>query len=254
MRIGLIQIDTAWHDKEQNYQKAEELIRKAAYAGCDIAVLPEMFNTGYSMAVEEIGEALDGPTSAFLQKVAIERHIGIIAGYPAFDNGSKGLNVARAIDSGGSIVATYIKLYPFTYAGEHLHYKAGNSTVIFDIGSMSASVFICYDLRFPEAFRDVASAVQCIFVIGNWPASRIDHWSTMLKARAIENQCFVVGVNRIGTDGNGVEYNGNSHVFSPTGEQSCCGTAQDELLTVDIDPTQVDKHRREFPFLDDMRD
>ena len=168
------------------------------------------------------------------------------------EGGDKGKNVAVVIDDRGKIVAEYFKMYPFSYMGEHLHYASGDSPVAFSVAGMNASVFICYDLRFPEVFRRVARSVECIFVIANWPDVRIEHWSALLKARAIENQCFLVGVNRIGSDGNGLTYCGSSHVFSPAGDLLCTGSAGDELVFADIDLAQVKKVRSQFPFLVDM--
>ncbi|MFC1950874.1 carbon-nitrogen family hydrolase [Chloroflexota bacterium] len=249
----MIQLDTVWHSKSDNYVKAESLIKEAAAHKCDIAVLPEMFNTGFSMEIEKTGEQLHGATSEFLKRTAAKHKMAIIAGYPALEDGEKGRNVAAVIDDGGNIVAEYFKVFPFSYVGEHLHYASGVSPTVFSIEGMKASVFICYDLRFPEVFRRVARSVECIFVIANWPEPRIEHWSALLKARAIENQCFLVGVNRIGSDGNGLSYCGNSHVFSPDGDVLCTGSAQDELVVADIDLEQVKKIRRQFPFLDDMR-
>jgi len=253
LKLGLIQLDTVWHDKEANYAKAESLIKKAAAHSCDMVVLPEMFNTGFSMEIKIIGEELLGQTSEFLKKVAAENKTAVIAGYPVLDSDGKGRNTAIAVDENGNIVSTYFKMYSFSYADEHLHYESGDTPVVFDIRGMSASVFICYDLRFPEVFRRVAKNVECIFVIANWPETRINHWNTLLAARAIENQCYVVGVNRIGTDANGLSYPGNSHVFSPSGVNLCAGNSGDELVIADIDLSQVAKVRNEFPFLSDMR-
>ena len=253
MKIGMIQLNTAWHDKEANFAKTEGLIKEAAAHSCDIMVLPEMFNTGYSMEIQKIGENLLGQTSRFLTRVAAEHRVAIIAGYPVFGAEDKGRNAAIAVDEKGNIVGTYFKMYSFSYASEHLHYDFGQSPIVFNIRGLSASVFICYDLRFPEVFRRVANSVDCIFVIANWPTTRIDHWNALLKARAIENQCYVVGVNRIGTDANGLNYPGNSHVFSPSGQDIFTGNSRDELVIADIDLNEVAKVRSEFPFLSDMR-
>ena len=252
MNIGMIQLNTVWHSKADNYLRAESLIKEAANRGCDVAVLPEMFSTGFSMEIEKIGEPLHGATSDFLKLTAARHKIAVIAGYPVSGKGEKGKNVAVVIDDRGNIVAEYFKMYPFSYMGEHLHYISGESPVVFSIAGMNASVFICYDLRFPEVFRRVARSVECIFVIANWPEPRVEHWSALLKARAIENQCFIVGVNRIGSDGNGLTYCGSSHVFSPAGELLCTGSARDELVVADIDLAQVSKNRSQFPFLNDM--
>jgi len=253
MKIGMIQLNTVWHDKQANFAKAESLICEASSAGCEVAVLPEMFNTGFSMEIAKIGEKLEGPTSQFLERAAAQYKMAIIAGYPVLGEDRKGRNAALVVDGKGNIVAFYFKMYSFSYADEQRHYHAGNTPITFDIKGMRASVFICYDLRFPEVFRRVAKSTDCIFVIANWPETRIDHWNTLLKARAIENQCYVVGVNRIGTDANGLTYPGSSHVFSPSGVNLCTGGPQDELVIADIDLSQVAKVRSEFPFLSDMR-
>jgi len=253
MKIGMIQLDTFWHDKKANFAKTEGLIRDASSKECEIVVLPEMFSTGFSMGIQEIGEDLLGQTSQFLQRVAAKHRVAIIAGYPVFGEDGKGRNAAIAIDEKGHIIGTYFKMYSFSYANEHLYYDFGQAPVVFNIRGASASVFICYDLRFPEVFRRVARSVNCIFVIANWPSQRIDHWNALLAARAIENQCFVIGVNRTGTDGNNLSYPGNSHVFSPSGQDICAGNSQDELIIADIDLSEVAKVRNEFPFLSDMR-
>ncbi|MFC1978437.1 nitrilase-related carbon-nitrogen hydrolase [Chloroflexota bacterium] len=249
----MIQLNTAWHAKEANYKKTESLIQDASSKQCEVAVLPEMFNTGYSMEIEEIGEELLGKTSEFLRRVAAKYNTAIIAGYPVLGADGKGRNAAIAVDEKGNIIGTYFKMYSFSYADEHLHYKSGKAPVVFNIRGAKASVFICYELRFPEVFRVVAKRVDCIFVIANWPSTRIDHWNALLAARAIENQCYVVGVNRTGIDANGLNYPGNSHVFSPSGQDICTGNSRDELVIADIDLSHVAKVRGEFPFLSDMR-
>ena len=244
MKIGMIQLNSVWHDKEANYKHAENLINKAASESCEIVILPEMFNTGFSMAIEKIGEELFGQTSQFT---------AVIAGYPVVGSEGKGLNAAIVVDETGVIIATYYKMFLFSYAKEHLYYDSGQSPIVFNIRGAKASVFICYDLRFPEIFSKVARKVECIFVIANWPAERIDHWNSLLKARAIENQCIVIGVNRIGYDGNDLSYPGNSRAFSPSGQNICAGNAKDELIIADIDLSEVTKMRSDFPFLDDNR-
>ena len=253
VKIGMIQLDTAWHDKEANFAKAESLIRDASSAKCEIVVLPEMFNTGFSMEIEKIGEELLGKTSEFLARVAAEYEVAIVAGYPIFGHEGKGRNAAIAVDERGNIVGTYFKMFSFSYANEHLYYDFGRTPIVFKIRGMSASIFICYDLRFPEVFRRVANSVECIFVIANWPSDRIGHWNSLLEARAIENQCYVIGVNRIGVDGNNLSYPGNSHAFSPSGKDIREGNSQDQLVLANIKLSEVARLRSEFPFLTDMR-
>jgi len=180
--------------------------------------------------------------------------LNVIAGFAAKTPGRKKLrNLAVAFDRNGSVIATYAKMHPFSLAKEDKYFSSGNTRVIFHIEGIPASVFICFDLRFPEIFRDIARGVQAIFVLANWPDSRKDHWETLLKARAIENQCFVIGVNRTGKDGNGIRYPGASHVYDPMGNDICFGGSREQLIACEIDPETVTKVRSEFPFLEDMR-
>lgn len=254
MKIALVQLDIRWESKKTNYKRAEEFIQKASHEKCDIVVFPEMFNTGFSMNVSAIVEDKDGETAAMLSGMAKRYEINLIAGFPVKAFGDKkGKNIAVVFNRSGKNIASYIKIHPFSFATEDQYYVAGNDTVIFNIEGMSSGIFICYDLRFPEVFRSIAKDVQAIFVIANWPASRKEHWVTLLKARAIENQCFVIGVNRTGTDGNEIYYPGDSRVFSPLGIELCSGNNTDEFLTCIINPNEVTEIRAKFPFLNDMR-
>lgn len=254
MKIALVQLDIVWESKKINCERAEEFIKKASHEKCDIAVFPEMFNTGFSMNISAIAEDENGKTASVLSDMAKRYEINLIAGFPAraFD-GKKGKNIAVVFDRKGELIARYVKIHPFSFASEDQHYAAGNDTVIFNIEGMSSGIFICYDLRFPEVFRSIAKKVQAIFVIANWPSSRKEHWETLLKARAIENQCFVIGVNRTGTDGNGIHYPGDSRVFDPSGMEICSGNDTNEFITCMINPREVAETRVRFPFLSDMR-
>jgi predicted amidohydrolase len=254
MKIALIQLDIAWESKEANYKKAELFAKKASEEKCDVVVFPEMFNTGFSMNVSAIAESENGETNLVLSEIAKKHGIYLIAGFPMKEqNEEKGRNIAVVYDRKGIRIAAYTKIHPFSFSGEDKYYIAGNDTVIFSIDSIPCSIFICYDLRFPEVFRKVTKNVQAIFVIANWPASRKDHWETLLKARAIENQCFIIGVNRTGTDGNGIHYPGASHIFDPSGNDILYGNDKEEFLTGKINPAEVAEIRSRFPFLKDMR-
>lgn len=252
LKIAMVQLDIEWESKRANFDKAKQLIGRAAHEGCDIAVLPEMFSTGFSMNISSIAEDENGATAALLSTMAKRHEINIIAGYAVKGtDGGKGENIAVVYNRRGELIARYVKLHPFSFANEDQHYAAGNSTVIFDIEEMSAGIFICYDLRFPEVFRSIAKEVQAIFVIANWPAARKEHWEALLKARAIENQCFVIGVNRTGSDANGILYSGDSSIYDPSGRELCNGSA-DEFITCTINPGEVAETRAMFPFLKDM--
>jgi len=254
MKIALVQLDIEWESKKANLENAQIFIEKAAHEKCDLVVFPEMFNTGFSMNIESIAEDEDGTTASFLSGMAERYDINLIAGFPAKSlDGRKGRNLAIAYNRNGELIARYAKMHPFSYEKEDQYYIAGDNTVIFNIDGMPSSVFICYDLRFPEVFRSVAREVQAIFVIANWPAARKEHWETLLKARAIENQCFVIGVNRTGKDGNGFYYAGDSCIFDPSGHKICSGGEKDEFLIGEFNPHDVIEIRSNFPFLKDMQ-
>lgn len=253
MKVALIQLDIVWEDKQANFKNAEGLIKEAAQTGCDIVVLPEMFSTGFSMNVKGIAEEEDGLTASFLSGMAKRHSINVIGGFAARGKGSMGKNVAHVYGRDGVLFSSYSKMHPFCPAGEHDHYEGGEGPVVFKLDGVPASIFICYDLRFPEAIRAVAREVNAVFVIANWPSERVEHWRALLKARAIENQCFVIGLNRIGTDSNGIVYPGASGVFGPDGREICAASEQDELVVCEFDPREAEKLRSDFPFLDDMR-
>ncbi len=255
MKIALVQLDIVWESKEANYAKAEVFVKMATREGCDVVVFPEMFNTGFSMNISAVMEDEKGETATVLSRMAKGYGINIIAGYAAKVLGEKkGVNLAVAYDRRGALSAKFSKIHPFSLSGEDQYYHAGNNVVIFNIDGVPASIFICYDLRFPEVFRIIAKEVQAIFVIANWPKTREDHWETLLKARAIENQCYVIGVNRIGTDGNGIQYSGRSHIFDPLGYDICSADEKDEFIVGELDANEVTKIRSQLPFLKDMRD
>jgi len=253
MKIASIQLNIIWEDKPANFERAASFIENAKKDGCDLVVLPEMFNTGFSMNANAISEPVNTKTAEFLCKIAKKNQINLIAGLVEKADG-KNENVGLFINREGRIKSRYIKNYPYSCAGEDKVYSSGDEQVIFDLENHLGSLFICYDLRFPELFRKVARQVEIIFVIASWPKPRQMHWETLLKARAIENQCFVVGVNRVGRDGNDLEYGGGSHVYSPSGEDLSRGSEDQEYIVTEIDFSEVKKTRKALPFLNDIKD
>lgn len=254
MRIGLAQFNIMWEMKKENFISAEKFIKNASHKKCDIVVFPEMFNTGFSMNIPSIAEKKNGETARFLAMQAKQHDINIIAGYTEKGfKSTKGLNQAVVYNRKGRRVATFTKMHSFSFANEDQYYTAGNKVVTFDVEGLSSSIFICFDLRFPEVFRSVAKKVQVIFVLANWPSTRIEHWETLLKARAIESQCFVIGVNRTGRDGHGIDYCGRSKIFGPLGHEICSGSEREELLIGEILPHEVSEIREKFPFLNSIK-
>ena len=210
--------------------------------------------------LEIVKEVLwEGPTrTSILTKDGVQVDLRIIekkswGAALQYFTGSKAHNIALVFDSHGKEVAKYSKLHPFNYANEGKYFASGNETIKFELDGVACSVFICYDLRFPEIFRQIAEEVEVIFVIANWPHTREMHWQNLLIARAIENQCFIVGVNRIGNDGVGLKYNGSSMVINPSGEVLLQTDKITEYDTCDIDISMVSKARKSFPFLEDIR-
>lgn len=254
LKIALIQMNAAWEEKKKNLARAEQFFRKAAREACDVIVFPEMFNTGYSMNIPVIAEDEGGETSRFLSACSRKYSINVLAGFAVRPHRrKKPVNLAAAFDRTGAVIARYAKTHPFSFAQENRYFSCGSTLVTFPLEGIPVSIFICYDLRFPEVFRAVAREVRAVFVLANWPSSRRDHWETLLKARAIENQCFVIGVNRTGKDGNGISYPGASQIFDPLGKNVCTGDRREQYLTCEIDPEEVPMVRSRFPFLDDMR-
>jgi omega-amidase len=256
MRIGLAPMDIRWKDKEANLAAAERLVGAAALSGCDILILPEMFNIGFCMDPAGLAEAPMERTAVKLRELAQRNGMALIAGYPtlaAADGSGKPRNTAAVFDRSGNALAEYNKIHPFSFLKEDRHFEAGTHAGTFRFEDMRGGLAICYDLRFPELFRSMATRVNCFIVIANWPRKRIRHWTALLMARAIENQAFVVGVNRSGMDGNNLEYDGCCHVFSPWGEEMPLEPVAGGILRAEIDLLETDRIRAEYPFLEDMK-
>ncbi|MGF1572166.1 MAG: nitrilase-related carbon-nitrogen hydrolase [Sumerlaeia bacterium] len=253
MKILLNQFNPEWENTPANLEKLRAQKNLVLSIAPELIVLPEMFNSGFSMAASQIAESITGPTLKFLQAYAQDCSAQILAGLALKRGEQRITNSAVFIDAYGKLLSVYDKIHPFTYAGESAHYAAGENSCIVNIHGISCAVFICYDLRFPELFRAVAKQVEVIFVIANWPEARVEHWFTLLKARAIENQCYVVGLNRTGTDGNGLHYQNSTAVFDSLGKSVEITWHSHEIGTVEIDAATVQKTRTDLPFLQDFR-
>jgi predicted amidohydrolase len=250
MRVALLQMDLAWEDVAENHRRARRLLEEAARKGARLAVLPEMFSTGFSMKPEKIAQKPGGPSESFLRDSARELDLSIIASIPEAGE-PRPRNVALVVSPGGT-VARYAKIHPFSFGGEHRHYAGGERVVTVPIEGVRVTPFVCYDLRFPEPFRVAAAETDLFVVVANWPDQRRDHWRTLLRARAIENQAFVAGVNRVG-DGDGLHYVGDSAAIAPLGETLAEGDDKESVLYADVDTEKVSKLRARFPALDDRR-
>jgi omega-amidase len=246
LRVALGEYDTGWHDPAGSLARAGAVVRAAAAAGAQLVVLPEMCSTGFTMDATQ-AEPLDGPSARGLAALARASTVHLLAGLAARE-GEAAVNVAMLFDDAGQSRAVYRKQRVFAYAGEDAVYTPGSVPVVATIAGVRLAPFICYDLRFPELFRTVAREVDAMIVIANWPAARRSHWDTLVRARAVENQCCVVAVNCTG-EGGGIHYDGGSVAYDPWGEP----LIPDAAGCVSIDPARVRAVREEYPFLRDMR-
>ena len=255
MRVACCQFDIAWEDKPANYRRVGEMVRGARLAPGALLVLPEMFATGFTMNVAATAEPPDGPTAAFLSGLAKEHGIYVLGGAVIADAATgRPRNEALAFDPAGRLAARYAKVYPFSVSREHEHHAAGERCAMFDWAGLRVSPAVCYDLRFPELFRTAAGDGAALLpVIANWPATREAHWVTLLRARAIENQAYVAGCNRVGRDGNALEYAGGSQIIDFRGEVLADAGGNETVITADAEPAALRDYRRSLPFLADMR-
>lgn len=253
MKLGCIQLQVAFGDVEKNFFRVEELIREAANKGAEIVILPEMWNTSYALEKLEGLADIDGErTKAFLSQLAKELNIHIVGGSVATKKGDQFYNTMLVYNNEGELVGEYDKAHLFRLMDEHLHLSSGNTQNNFKLGDLGAAGVICYDIRFPEWLRlHALNGAKVLFVSAQWPTARIDHWKTLLQARAIENQCFVVAVNRISR--NKDNFNGQSMVIEPWGEILWTGGEDEELAIVDVDFSKVDEVRTRIPVYDDRR-
>jgi len=254
LRVALGEYDIGWHDPVTSLDRAARLVERAAAAGAELVMLPEMCTTGFTMDVAAQCEPLGGPSVKRLAAIARESGLYLLAGVATCeprgaDGGQTGFfNSALLFDASGEVSAHYRKQKLFVYADEQRHYSPGDAPVVVEVKGVRLAPFICFDLRYPELFRAVASYVDAMLLIANWPRSRRMHWDVLCRARAIENQCFFLAVNRTG-EGGGLEYDGGSVAYGPFGELVGEGPG----AVVEIDPERVGEVRRKYPFVEDLR-
>ena len=253
MRLALISLDQAWEDKACNTQACRAFLQRAKTQGVELVIFPEMTLTAFSMNTQNTAEeAVTSATVRLFQDLAVEFQIAIVFGVVVRD-GDKALNMALAVDSDGLVKIRYAKIHPFTFAGEDKVFNGGAEIFHARLGAMTIGLTICYDLRFPELYSALATDCDLIINIANWPAKRVDHWNALLKARAIENQIFIAGVNRTGVDGNGLQYVKSSQVVNPNGELLTPVMSEPEFDIFDIDPEYIDKFKRTFSTTQDRK-
>jgi omega-amidase len=252
VNIACVQFDIAWENKPVNYANVSALLRASKLPPGTLAILPEMFATGFSMNVAAIAESPGGETEQFLAAQAKELGLWLLGGVVT-RTASAGRNECVLISPAGELAGRYAKRQPFTPSGESASYEAGAQSFTFACGEISIAPFICYDLRFPEVARAVApQRPHLMTFIASWPDKRLHHWTRLLQARAIENQCYVAGVNRIGRDPQH-SYSGRSLIIDPHGEVLADAADAEAVIQARLDTAALEEYRRVFPALDDIK-
>lgn len=253
MKIAGVQTDLVWESPADNFARLAGRIAAAAAAGARLVALPEMFPTGFSMAAARIAEDADGPACQWLLSQAKACGVTVCGSVATrVAGGGKPRNLGLVAHPDGR-VERYAKIHPFTFGGEPEQYASGDATLTFEQDGVRVSLLICYDLRFGELFARLAARTDLFVVLANWPEPRRDHWRTLLKARSIDTQAYVLGVNRVGT-GNALSYLGDSALWAPGGELIAeAAPGQEQTISGEVDPARVATLRRAFPMLNDRR-
>lgn len=251
LTVSLIQSNLFWEEKNANLKMFEQKI-EGIREKTEVVILPEMFSTGFSMKPEGLSETMDGPTIQWMQKLAIKKKI-ILTGSLIIHEEEQYFNRIIWMLPNGNF-ATYDKRHLFSYAGEHNHYTSGNKKLIASVNGWKINLQICYDLRFPvwaRQSKDSTAQYDLLINVANWPAKRSTAWKTLLQARAIENQAFVIGVNRVGEDGNHHVYEGDSMIVDPLGEIIYQKNKEEDIFTYTLHKETIQEIRNHFSFLND---
>ena len=272
LSVTLIQPDLQWEDKLSNLKMMEERIC-AIKEKTEVVILPEMFSTGFSMRPERLAETMAGNTIQWMKKISREKKI-ILTGSLIIEEGGNYFNRLIWMMPNGQF-GFYDKRHRFAYAGEDEHYAAGDKRLIASVKGWKINLQVCYDLRFPVWARqqppaltstafgltDLADSTSLtestdleydlLIYVANWPERRIHAWKTLLQARAIENQCYTIGVNRVGKDGNQIYYSGDSMIVGPLGELIYQKTGEEDIFTFLLTKERLEEVRSKYPFWKD---
>lgn len=270
-RFGLAQTDILWENVEENKKRAEEFFQKAKENHVELLLFPEMSLTGFSMNVEKTTKDWEEQVEFFRERSRYyEMTVVFGCAVPVNDRQElfsvhgagkereeetekKNYENHLFVIENGRIRMDYRKIHPFTYGQEGKYFQGGKQIITMEWETTTLGAFICYDLRFPEIFQISSEDSAIIVVIANWPETRIRQWDCLLQARAIENQCFIAGVNRTGKGG-GLSYNGHSALYGPTGERMTVLCEEESLLIGDVDVEEVRKLREAFPVKKDRKE
>ncbi len=257
LRVAAIQHDIVWNDRAANFDRLAPMVAGAVASGAGLVMLTETFSTGFGFDDPEfVTEPEGGPSSRFLADQASLHGVWmggscpeVRADAPADDQRPSNSFVLAGPDG---TQHRYRKVHPFSYAGEERFVRAGTELVTVEVEGFRVSMFVCYDLRFADEFWQLADDTDLYLVPANWPEKRREHWQILLRARAIENQAYVIGVNRVGRGG-GLDYAGDSRIIDPSGELLATGGSTETVLLADLSTEHVAAVRDQFRFLPDRR-
>ena len=248
VRVAIIQTNLVWESPEENRRLLGAKINTIS-TEVDLVVLPEMFTSGFTMNPAAVAESMEGKTIAWLKDIAKTKQIAILGSLVILENNNF-YNRMVCVEPSGTIT-TYDKRHTFTLAGEHKVYTAGTEKVMFNYKGWKICPLVCYDLRFPVWARNVEDYDLLIYV-ANWPKIRIEAWDVLLKARAIENMTYCIGVNRVGLDGNNFEYSGHSAAYDVLGNRiDTLSKSEDAIAVVTLEKAAIKKYREKLNFLND---
>lgn len=251
MKLAVVSLNSIWEDKQANLEEVGRIVQSLNQQ-VEYVIFPEMSLTGFSVSNLSLAEDFENSNSIrAIQKLAKEHQMNIVFGL-MISKGDKKYNSCIAVNNKGEISGNYEKIHLFSYSGEDSLITGG--TQLKSIGWEGGwGLSICFDLRFPELYQELSKENLILLNIANWPRTRVAHWRTLLNARAIENQSFMIGVNRTGVDGNGLEYEESSCIFSPTGVILEPSEISGEVKMYDLDMNEAIQYRKSFPVKKDRR-
>lgn len=251
MKIALVQTDIIWNEPGANISRCAALANDAVQGGAELLIFPEMFPCGFSKPTGDLAHASYEAGLQFLTELAHKHQVAAIGSLPQPESATTVFNTALLCKPDGT-VESYRKIHLFSYGDEGKSYAMGSKTLTTSLRGLRCSLFICYDLRFPLPFYELAERTDLYIVVANWPTGRREHWLNLLRARAIENQAYVAGVNRTGKDPE-LSYSGDSVLFAPDGTQLTELTSDERVILCDVDSSRVAEWRATFPALRDRR-
>ena len=251
LRVGLLQHDTVWEDRDATLAHLEPLVASAAEQGARLVLASELFAVGFTMNTDKVGEPEGGPTSAWLSERAAEHGVWIGGSIPEVAPGADRPTNCFVLAAPDGSQTRYAKVHRFSYDGEDQHYAPGELDVTVSVDGVRVTPFVCYDLRFADRWWARAPSTDLYVCVAAWPPQRRLHWQTLLQARAVENLAYVAGVNRVGNGGD-VDYVGDSRLIAPFGELIADGEGAGETILIgDVDTDVVAATRERYPFIND---